>query len=71
MVQGKLKDILEQWIQALASVIKQAGVPSKEAKERAEKTMINIQGALIVIHGTNNKAHFQRILRDLPNLLKA
>ena len=66
IVQNKLKTILDQWIQALAKVLIDSGIEDKEARLRAEKALTCIQGALIIARGINNKAHFQRIIRDIP-----
>jgi TetR/AcrR family transcriptional repressor of lmrAB and yxaGH operons len=60
---------VESWLQALAEVGVEAGLPKKIARERAENIVIAIQGALVVSRALGNRGPFRRIIRDIPSML--
>ncbi len=59
------------WIEALAVVLREAGIPADLAQERSEDAVIRIQGSLVIAAGMGNPAPFQRMLQQLPSMLFA
>lgn len=66
---GQIANIVETWIQAMADVASEAGVPKKQARERAENALVAIQGGLIVARALGNYQLFKRIAKAVPNLV--
>lgn len=58
-----------QWIEAIATVLVNAGLDETLARQRGEDAMIAIQGALILSHGLRDYAPFQRVIQQLPQQL--
>lgn len=54
---------------ALAGVAKEAGAASAVAKTRAEKAIIELQGALVWARASGDAKPFQRLMRNLPSRL--
>ena len=54
------------WIESFVRVARDAGVPSRQARARAEDAVAGIEGALIVSRVTKNRRPFLRILESLP-----
>lgn len=71
MFQAQLSAVFGQWIDALADLAVEAGVPRGEAMLRAQDAVIRIEGALIVASGLNDTAPFRRTLRRIPQDLLA
>ena len=63
--QTRLKDVFQQWIDALERLMLDAGIPAKTARERAEDAVVRIQGALILSGGMDDAAPFRRTLKAL------
>jgi TetR/AcrR family transcriptional repressor of lmrAB and yxaGH operons len=57
------------WIDAIQSLCEEAGVPSQEARRRAEDAVVRIEGALVVSAGTHDTGPFQRALAELRQKL--
>jgi len=66
---NQIANIVEAWIQAMADVACEAGVPKKLARERAENALVAIQGGLIVARALGNYQLFKRIARAIPELV--
>ena len=62
---------LQEWIDALTSVIVEAGQPEPVARERAQNTVARVQGALVLARGLGDVAVFKRTVEDLPRDLLA
>jgi AcrR family transcriptional regulator len=60
---------LTAWIESLTSVIAEAGVPRKEARQRAEDAVAQVQGALVLTRGLDSTQPFERVLQNLPTQL--
>lgn len=58
-------------IDVLGQVLKEAGLPARIARKRAEIAVGQIQGALVVCRGLGDEKHFQRVLKGLPGQLLA
>lgn len=54
------------WIDAVARVIAESGVPPGQARRKAEDAIFAIEGALLVCHAVRDTAPFRRLLRELP-----
>ena len=66
---GELKQSFRTWIDALARVLREAGLPQRTARRRAELAVGQIQGALVVARGLGEPEAFGRILQSLPEQL--
>jgi TetR/AcrR family transcriptional regulator, lmrAB and yxaGH operons repressor len=64
-----LRQIADQWVTAIATVLQQAGFASALATERAEEAIIQIEGALVLAMATDQRDLFQRTLSKLPSRL--
>lgn len=67
--QERVQRLLELWITAIATVLIEAGLDEKLARQRGEDGVIAIQGALILAQGLGNPALFQRVIEQLPEKL--
>ena len=65
----EIKSALNAWTSAVAAVLREAGVPAREATRRSEAAMVRVQGALIVSRGLGSTAPFRRVIQDLPRAL--
>lgn len=66
---NRIKQALSRWIEAIATVLQEAGLEAELAQVRAEEAVLRIQGALILSRGLNNTAPFQRTIDALKNEL--
>jgi len=62
----RVKTIFQVWIDEMTKVLVDAGLDRKLSQERAEDVAIAIQGALILSHGLDDFAIFQRIIKQIP-----
>lgn len=67
--QDRVRTLLELWINAIATVLIEAGMEEELAQQRGEDGVIAIQGALILAQGLDNPAPFQRAIQQLPKEL--
>jgi len=65
----RVQALLQLWIDAIATVLIEAGMAKSLAKEQGEDAVIAIQGALILSHGLNDFTSFQRVIKQLPQQL--
>ncbi|WP_119418512.1 TetR/AcrR family transcriptional regulator [Desertibaculum subflavum] len=66
LFQAELAQVFQRWIDALAALAAEAGLPRAEAAKRAQDAVIRIQGALIVGGGLGDTAPFRRTLARIP-----
>lgn len=66
LFQSQLSAVFLRWIEALADLVAEAGVPRGEARLRAQDAVIRIEGALIVAGALNDTAPFRRTLSRIP-----
>lgn len=71
LFQSELSAVFRLWIDALADLAAEAGVPRAEAQRRAQDAVIRIEGALIVCGGLGDTAPFRRTLARIPDDLLA
>jgi len=57
------------WIDALSATIKDAGIPARTARRRAEDAVMRLQGALVVTRGMKDTGVFRRLMAELPGQL--
>jgi TetR/AcrR family transcriptional regulator, lmrAB and yxaGH operons repressor len=69
--QPGLTGAFRRWMQALATMLVEAGVEQGSAKELAEELVVSVQGALIVSRGTDDAGVFRDTLRRQQARLKA
>ena len=69
LFQNQIQQMLELWIDSLAKIALEAGVNPKIARQRAEDAVLQIQGALVLSRGLNNREIFKRVLKHLPEML--
>ncbi|MBD2001085.1 TetR/AcrR family transcriptional regulator [Leptolyngbya sp. FACHB-671] len=69
---NQIKSALSQWIEAIAAVLKEAGLEAHSARHRAEDAVLRIQGALVLARGLDDTTPFQRLMKTLAaELLKS
>ena len=60
---------MREWCEAMTSLAREAGLPAKTARRRAEDALVGIEGALVVARVSGNLKPFSRTLKALPTLL--
>ena len=65
----QVRQALQTWIEHLTQVLTEAGVSDQQAQQRAEETVIQIQGALVLVRGLSQTEPFERIVQNLPDRL--
>jgi TetR/AcrR family transcriptional regulator, lmrAB and yxaGH operons repressor len=68
-VRARVKNTLGFWIKKFTQLSKEAGVPAREARIRAEGAVAAIEGALIVSRALGKNREFKRTLESLPSRL--
>jgi TetR/AcrR family transcriptional regulator, lmrAB and yxaGH operons repressor len=66
LFQRRLAAAFSAWIEALATLLEEAGIERAAARERAEDAVLQIQGALVLAGGLDDPGPFQRVLKRLP-----
>jgi TetR/AcrR family transcriptional regulator, lmrAB and yxaGH operons repressor len=64
-LQGVLRDAIESWIGAMASLLREGGVAEPDARDRAEDAVVRVQGALVLCAAVGEPSAFRRVLGDL------
>ena len=67
----ELGAVFDEWIEALAAAVRDAGHSKSIARRRAEDAVLRIEGALILAGGMGDVSVFSRMLKQLPNDLLA
>ena len=68
-VRMRIRASSSSWIEAMARVAAQAGLPRAAARRRAEEAFIQVQGALVLSRATGDAKPFRRAVGSLPALL--
>jgi TetR/AcrR family transcriptional regulator, lmrAB and yxaGH operons repressor len=63
---NRVNQMLNAWIERLAVVLAEIGIPTKLARQRAEDAVIQVQGALVLVRALDSTEPFERILQQLP-----
>jgi TetR/AcrR family transcriptional regulator, lmrAB and yxaGH operons repressor len=58
----RLATAFERWIGSLAALVRDAGVPQAEARRRAERVVVAVQGALVLSAALDDPGPFRRVL---------
>ena len=61
---------LQTWIDTLAGVLIEAGIEPERAKMRSLDTIVQIQGALILVRILDDTAPFERVIANLSEILE-
>jgi TetR/AcrR family transcriptional repressor of lmrAB and yxaGH operons len=64
-IRGPLRHSFDVWLTAFETLGVDAGIPRKVARSRAEDALARIEGALVVVAGTDDKGAFVRALDDV------
>ena len=57
------------WVEAIAKVAREAGVPPKRARQQAQDAITRIQGSLVMARVLKDFGPFQRTLAELPQVV--
>ena len=57
------------WVEALAKVARETGVPAKKARQQAQDAIGRIQGSLVMARVLKDYGPFERMLLELPTVL--
>ena len=57
---------MQAWVDAIATMLRESGLPQRSARERAQDAVIRIQGSLVMARATGDPKPFRRTLRNLP-----
>lgn len=68
-VREGLEEALDLLQGAFAGVARECGLPTREARRRAEEVLIAIQGSLVIARVRGDGAIFRRALKRLPAVL--
>ncbi|MBE9049548.1 TetR/AcrR family transcriptional regulator [Nostocales cyanobacterium LEGE 11386] len=66
---AKVKALFCVWMDAIVSVLIEAGMDRELAKQRGEDAVIAIQGSLILSQGLDDPSPFKRVIQQLPKEL--
>ncbi len=66
---NRIKQALSRWIDAIAAVLQEMGLDKEEARDRAEETILRIQGALVMARGLDSTRPFQRTMKAVKSEL--
>ena len=65
----KIQAVFSAWIAAISDLLIAEGVEETSARQKAEDVAIAIQGSLILAQALDQPAIFQRVLRELPEIV--
>ena len=65
----QLQGSLKNWLALLSNVVEETGVEPEQARQRAEDSIMLIQGALVLVRVTNDIQPFKRAITKLPQIL--
>jgi AcrR family transcriptional regulator len=68
-VRAHVKSTLGFWVEKFTQLSREAGVPAKEARARAESAVAAIEGALVVSRAQQSNREFKRSLESLAGRL--
>ncbi|MDX2151737.1 MAG: TetR/AcrR family transcriptional regulator [Bryobacteraceae bacterium] len=68
-LQKAVEGTYEAWRSAFAGVAGEAGLPPRQAAQRAEDAIMSIHGALVLARATGDTKPFRRVIESLTGLL--
>ena len=57
------------WVEVLAKVARETGIPAKKARQHAQDAIGRIEGSLVVGRVLKDYGPFERTLLDLPDVI--
>jgi len=57
------------WVEALAKVARETGIPAKKARLQAQDAIGRIEGSLVMVRVLKDIGPFERMLLELPDVL--
>ena len=57
------------WVEALAKIARETGIPPKKARQQAQDAISRIQGSLVMARVLKDNSVFERTLSELPTIL--
>jgi len=69
VIQRHIQQGMSAWVDGLAKVAREAGVPQKKARQQAQDAISQIQGTLVVGRVMKDYGPFERMLTELPTTL--
>ena len=63
----RVKKIFRDWIDAIASALRDSGLADPEAQVRAQDALVRIEGALVLARSLGEPSIFGRTLKALPD----
>lgn len=64
-----LKEAFQNWISSLTIILESTGIDKTIASHRAFEAIERIQGALIVARALDDTSNFDRLIKQLPDIL--
>jgi len=61
------REAMRAWVGAIATMLRESGIPDQTARERAEDAVIRIQGGLVMARAAGDPKPFRRTLDALPH----
>jgi TetR/AcrR family transcriptional regulator, lmrAB and yxaGH operons repressor len=71
LYQRQLRFTFSTWVEGLELLCIEAGLSRREARERAEDVVLQIEGALVLSGGLDDPTPFRRLLRKISEKLLA
>jgi TetR/AcrR family transcriptional repressor of lmrAB and yxaGH operons len=68
-LRGAVRGALKAWLQAFSNIAREAGASGAEARQRAERAIIEIEGSLVLARALGDRKPFFRVMDRLPELL--
>lgn len=68
-IKRHVREGMQGWVEALAKVAREAGVPTKKAGQQAQDAISLLQGGLVMARVLNDREPFERSLANLPNVI--
>ena len=68
-IKQHVREGMRGWVEALAKIAREAGVPTKKARQQAQDAISCIQGGLVLARVLNDTSPFERTLQNLPSVI--
>ena len=68
-IRQHVREGMRGWVEALAKVAREAGVPPKKARQQAQDAISLLQGGLVLARVLNDTGPFERTLVNLPSVI--
>jgi AcrR family transcriptional regulator len=68
-IRAKIEAAYRAWVEAFAAIARESGATAAQARSRAERALIDIEGSLVISRVLNDRAPFSHVLDGLPEFL--